>query len=83
MSITIAKITDQLTDQIVASYDNTTSLFVYKSSWCIRIAQILAKFDIAYNKSRPNWENISMLINDKRLGLVHPATKQFQNFALP
>lgn len=22
-----------------------------------------------------------MLINDKRLGLVHPATKQFQNFA--
>ncbi|OBZ80984.1 hypothetical protein A0J61_10968, partial [Choanephora cucurbitarum] len=81
VSVTIARIIDQMTDQIVASYDNATSLFVYKTRWCNRIAQILADLNVTYSRSRPNWENISMQINDKRLGLVQPTTKQCQNLA--
>ncbi|OBZ80759.1 hypothetical protein A0J61_11192 [Choanephora cucurbitarum] len=51
------------------------------SKACIRIAQILADLNVTYSKSRPNLKNISMQINDKRLGLMQPTIKQGQNFA--
>jgi hypothetical protein len=32
LPINVSKVSDQLTDTIVSSYDNKTSLFIYKSS---------------------------------------------------
>ena len=48
LPINVSKVSDQLTDTIVSSYDNKTSLFIYKSSWCSRIAQVLSKSNISY-----------------------------------
>ncbi|KAG2209188.1 hypothetical protein INT47_005480 [Mucor saturninus] len=82
LPINVSKVSDQLTDTIVSSYGNITSKFIYKSSWCSRIAQVLSKSNISYNKPKPNWENISMLINDKRLGIVHPNIQPFEAFPI-
>ncbi|CAO3653303.1 unnamed protein product [Mucor hiemalis] len=56
--ITITKICEQLTSCIVESYDNATSLFVYKTAWCSRISKVLndkilntAKLDLVGNIS--------------------------------
>ncbi|CEI90212.1 hypothetical protein RMCBS344292_04541 [Rhizopus microsporus] len=43
---------------------------------------MLSKSNISYNKTKPNWENISILINDKRLGIVHPIIQPFGVFPL-
>lgn len=47
LPINVSKVFDQLTDTIVFSYDNKTSLYIYKSSWCSRIAQVLSKSNIS------------------------------------
>ncbi|KAG1171479.1 hypothetical protein G6F71_006929 [Rhizopus microsporus] len=73
MPINIAKICEQLKSCIVESYDNATSLIVYKTAWCSRISKVLNDLNIKYGKTRPNWEHIAMAINDKRLGLSHYA----------
>lgn len=48
MPINIAKICEQLTSFIVESYDNATSLIVYKTAWCSRISKVLNDLNIKY-----------------------------------
>lgn len=48
MPIKVTKICEQLTSCIVESYDNATSLFVYKTAWCSRISIVLNDLNIGY-----------------------------------
>jgi hypothetical protein len=48
MLINPTRICEQLTDCIVESYDNATSLFVYKTAWCSRISKILNDLNVKY-----------------------------------
>ncbi|CAO3687004.1 unnamed protein product [Rhizopus stolonifer] len=69
LPISVNTITLHLTNFIVDCYYGVTSLFVYKTDWSNKIACVLSSLKINYNKSRPNWEKIAMLIHDKKLGI--------------
>ncbi|KAI8645494.1 hypothetical protein BD408DRAFT_458781 [Parasitella parasitica] len=79
LPISFNKACEQLAECIIDSYDNTTSLFIYKTAWCRKIGQVLNDLNIKYSSTKPNWEYIAMAINDKRLGLRCYAPQENRN----